>query len=256
MKIDDLNIASARRLATLLFPHLMGWIRNQFFVPQIGPHHKEGAFLGEHLKLAIENLKKAFAGEIMATNQQIRTLITEMITKGEEVNSEIICYLMLHDIGKVDRLLITTGSVKEVEVPWNAWALQNPELGTKDGKFLWMEEEVTRVSYFHPSKGPLSQHGAWGAEIIARDAVPKERFADIIKVISIHENGYMFEKENPGQMENMVIKHNLSDRQLKLFIACTYLDASASEKENGADMSRFMNLANSYLTYMAQQQTA
>jgi hypothetical protein len=253
MFLQYLNLITAIVHTRFAFPHIADYIRIQLQVPQAGPYHKEGDYLESHLTLSLKVLSDLAHGSSYPYSDPMNKanlIIASTVStkKAKLVNDNIVYYLMLHDIGKVDRLsILVEGSERKQQIDWESWCRYGKKQA--NGDFTFYGKKVTCISYFHPKEEVLASHGSHGASLIDNGELSKEA-RDIVQVIKMHESGFSFDRINAGQFDRIIQKHNLTEKQIKLFLTVTYIDAAASKQENGIEMEKFHFLADSYLNLL------
>lgn len=236
------------------YPELKERIVRSLGTPQLNDHHTEGKTMESHLRLMVEILNDMTEGrfpDLLAEEPEVKELLHRNVVikdpvqpEREVLNLDMLTYAFIHDIAKPDTLLVKLeGDKNGIEMTLEDWqtTIEHGEFDTLGGK------KVVSISYYHPSKKSLGQHGNMGAEILAESAVPRYLLAAIKK----HEVAYQFTKINALTYEEHFAKSGLSSAEQELAIIASYADTMASLTTNGTpDLSNFLRLVESRKNYL------
>jgi hypothetical protein len=226
------------------YPILKEPVLRSFFTPQFGPSHMEGKDMSAHLAgmcVATDAAKLDIFHSSISPNSDIALIIKHVI---EKKPVEIADYILAHDYKKIERLnLKLEGMKSRNEIDLVDWQ----RIVSRGEPYLLANRKVEAIGYFHPSKKELSKHGPAAADELLRLKIPMSPM--VIKLIGVHEHIFSFTKDTKLEAYHLgfLAKYKMTPEELDLFMTVSYLDASASLKANGPDMSYFMEFARLYM---------
>lgn len=227
-------------------------IKQSFAVPQVGEYHNEGPFMASHLELILstlsEVLKGVFHGLIPAT---VRAMLTRAC--GTIIYNEMMRYVFLHDLDKMNCLTVGYGNGDQKAVTWpewqdmlaadtDGWLALN---GDGDALFRFCKKAgIDQISYYQQTgDGDKRQHGKVAAERLRSIPGVTEAMA---RAIETHEVAYQFSRISIDTYLKYFGEMSESDRDFALL--ASYVDTMASFRPNGEpDMRNFWFLAQSRL---------
>lgn len=221
-------------------------IKDSLHVPQWGEYHNEGLFMDTHLDLILEQLGQVRTGEMPeAIPADVRSTMQETATTQEEVLEK---YVFLHDISKMDTLLIKKkgpdGKAVNEKVSWDDWQSRLPAgvQGDPVAMRAWLKASgIEGISYYHPSDKTSEgkKHGEAGAEEARKLGVEVD--PSVLVAIENHEVAYQFSK--PKAETYRTYFGTMSEAEKAMALTASYIDTVASLGKTGVpDISNFIAL--------------
>ncbi|MFA5954569.1 MAG: hypothetical protein WC817_03490 [Patescibacteria group bacterium] len=215
-------------------------IQQSLEVPQRGAYHREGETMKSHLELVLRTLNDVAQGTFHSTLAPYETLREEMrrvvVTPEGSVSPDMVDYVFLHDIAKMDCLqLKLEGDKNGREVSWEEW-----QRIAKAGKpFMCDGKAVISIAYFHPSEKSMGQHGNKAAYMLDGQGFS----STMLRAIAKHEVAYQFGKVSAKTYEEHFLKEGFSESEQLYALVASYIDTMGSIREDGnPDLGNFTNL--------------
>lgn len=240
---------------------LLTEVEQSFWVPQEGPHHKEGPFMWAHLWGVHQALEAVERGEFhSAVPDEVRPhMMAAMATHGEDAGRHV----FLHDFKKGDCMTFEREeghgccTYPSLEA-WRREVLSVPfyeglDLTDPDDLAYYLRYEmVVKISYYQEVDGVKRAHGAVAAERLAERGDMSNL---LIKGIETHEVAFLF--GDRGGI-NLPLFHEhfgaWSEADVAYALLVNYADQMGSLKPDGQpDISDFRWLAKTWRAYVAFQ---
>jgi hypothetical protein len=221
-------------------------IKASFNVPQWGEYHNEGLFMDTHLDLILQRLGEVRSGEMSeSVPAEVRSTMQETSIAKEDVLEK---YVFLHDISKMDTLLIKSkgpdGKAVSEKVTWEDWQARIPAEAQGDPVAMraWLKSSgIEGISYYHPSDKTNvgKKHGDAGAEEARRLEVEVD--PSVLVAIENHEVAYSFSK--PSAKTYREYFGTMSEEEKAMALTASFIDTTASIGITGEpDISNFLAL--------------
>lgn len=224
-----------------------------FFVPQLGPYHKEGPILADHIKLMLEVIKNIerfnfdelnLPGEI---KEEAKKIICETCKNKE---NELKAFAILHDIGKKDCMTAKVGEgrgeTEESEFTIEEWLklLESKGWRVEEAIKDLEEKKFVQINYRKGNK----DHGKESEKIIKENLSKEEqeKLELVLKTIGIHEIHFqVFSNNNSARAykENIIDKGFGKEEEINFLYTACFLDlASSLREDNKRDFTGFVNM--------------
>lgn len=229
------------------YPDLESLLLRQLQTPQLGDYHNEGPTMYSHLLLIFKTLEDLVMGRFhpSVVHPGVRQILSKMVDDSVEVNVDFLEYMFLHDLSKLDCLILTLkGQEEKLEVSYEDWI--NHSSG--DDVFSYNGVEVESIGYFHRSKGFDGMHGNHAVEKLR--AMNLGVNENILSAIAKHEVAYQFSNISARSYINHIVDAGFDEDQQNFILVASYIDTMASLREDmQPDLTNFLNLYFSRLNY-------
>jgi len=249
LKLEALKVRFDVAIQALIdkYPDLQTLLIRQLKTPQVGDYHNEGPTMYAHLLLIFKTLEDLVMGRFhpSVVHPGVRQILSKMVDDSVSVNVDFLEYMFLHDLSKLDCLILTLkGHEEKLEVSYDDWA-QN---SSGDSDFTYNGVEVESIGYFHRSKGSDGMHGNHAVEKLR--AMNLGVSDNILSAIAKHEVAYQFSNISARSYINHIVDAGFDEEQQNFILVASYIDTMASLRENmQPDLTNFLNLYFSRLNY-------
>lgn len=229
------------------YPDLEPLLLRQLNTPQVGEYHKEGPTMYSHLLLIFKTLEDLVMGRFHSSvvNPGLRQILSKMVDDSVSVNVDFLEYMFLHDLSKLDCLILTLkGHEEKLEVSYDDWA-QN---SSGDYEFTYNGIEVESIGYFHRSKGREGMHGNHAVERLRK--MNLDVSDNILSAIAKHEVAYQFNNVSARSYMTHIVDAGFDIVQQDFILVASYIDTMASLRADlKPNLTNFLNLYHSRRNY-------
>lgn len=241
-------------------------ITRSFEVPQCGEHHNEGMYMDTHLDLIGNNLENMRAGQFSAEMpEDVRSLLQTVATEHQETLAR---YAFLHDISKMDCLMIKYEDGKAITPTWEEWQTMLPDdlqkqpdperfaafaqaQKIKSIGYYWPEEMAKGVGGKKQVTREGKKHGQEGADLLRKLGDVGVAQA-VLTAIEKHEVAFNFANASSETYQ----RHfgSLTDEERGLALVASYSDTVSSFAASGKpDLSNFLHVLDARHNYTLLQ---
>lgn len=248
VKMQALQIRFETHLLNMItkYPQLESLLIRQLDVPQIGEYHNEGDTMYSHLLLIFKTLEDLLMGKFHSSvsNPALRQILSKLVDDNVSVNSDLIEYMFLHDLSKMDSLILTIeGEEQKHEISAEQWlqiSSQKP--------FIFNDKSVESIGYFHRSQGREGMHGYRAVKLL--ESLNLGISQEILSAIDKHEVAYQFGKISARSYINHIVDAGFDSRQQDFILVASYIDTMGSLRSDlEPDLTNFLNLYFSRLNF-------
>ena len=229
------------------YPVLKELLLRQLSTPQLGEYHNEGTRMYSHLLLIFKTLEDVVKGKFHPdlTDSGVRQILSKLIDKNVAVNSDLLEYMFLHDLNKMDCLTLKlVDQDQKLEVSCKEWG----EFSNIDNGFSYNGTEIESIGYFHQSKGRDGMHGNYAVAILKE--MNLEVDSTILAAIAKHEVAYQFYNVSARSYMNHIVDAGFDLAQQNFILVASYIDTMSSLRNDmQPDLTNFLNFYNSRRNY-------